>query len=96
VAVQHAPEEIDPSPSQSSKKGEVPLSRLHFWSLNTIPFQPNVQPCQRYLTFLMSGNPIPFCLFFFFFFWVKHLFGTCGLKFLFFTPYGSIRITYGT
>jgi hypothetical protein len=68
VAVQHAPEEIDPSPSQSSKKGEVPLSRLHFWSLNTIPFQPNVQPCQRYLTFLMSGNPIPFFLFFFFFF----------------------------
>jgi hypothetical protein len=63
VAVQHVPEEIDPSPSQSSQKGEGPLSRLHFGSLNTIPFQPKIQPCQRYLTFLMSGNPIPFCLF---------------------------------
>lgn len=63
MAVQHAPEEIDPSPSKSSQKGEGPLSRLHFRSLNTIPFQPKRQPCQRYLTFLMSGNPIPFCLF---------------------------------
>ena len=51
-AVKHAPEEIDPSPSQSSQKGEGPLSRLHFGSLNTIPFQPKIQPCQRYLTFL--------------------------------------------
>ena len=52
MAVRHAPEEIDPSPSQSSRKGKGPLSRLHFGSLNTIPFQPKIQPCQRYLTFL--------------------------------------------
>jgi hypothetical protein len=61
VAVQHAPEEIDPSPSQSSQKGEGPLSRLHFGSLNTIPFQPKIQPCQRYLTFLpyeWKSNPV--------------------------------------
>ena len=66
MAVKHAPEEIDPSPSQSSQKGEGPLSRLHFGSLNTIPFQPKRQPCQRYLTFLpyeWKSNPIPFCLF---------------------------------
>lgn len=50
MAVQHAPEEIDPSSSQSSKKGEGPLSRLHFGSLNTIPFQPKIQPCQSSLT----------------------------------------------
>lgn len=59
--MQHAPEEIDPSPSQSSQKGEGPLSRLHFGSLNTIPFQPKIQPCQRYLTFLpyeWKSNPV--------------------------------------
>ena len=63
MAVQHAPEEIDPSPSQSSQKGEGPLSRLHFGSLNTIPFQPKIQPCQRYLTFLpyeWKSNPVLF------------------------------------
>lgn len=61
MAVKHAPEEIDPSPSQSSQKGEGPLSRLHFGSLNTIPFQPKIQPCQRYLTFLpyeWKSNPL--------------------------------------
>lgn len=61
MAVQHAPEEIDPSTSQSSQKGEGPLSRLHFGSLNTIPFQPKIQPCQRYLTFLpyeWKSNPV--------------------------------------
>ena len=61
MAVQHAPEEIDPSPSQSSQKGEGPLSRLHFGSLNTIPFQPKIQPCQRYLTFFpyeWKSNPV--------------------------------------
>ena len=60
MAVKHAPEKIDPSPSQSSQKGEGPLSRLHFGSLNTIPFQPKIQPCQRYLTFLMEwkSNPV--------------------------------------
>ena len=61
MAVQHAPEEIGPSPSQSSQKGEGPLSRLHFGSFNTIPFQPKIQPCQRYLTFLpyeWKSNPV--------------------------------------
>jgi hypothetical protein len=61
VAVKHAPEEIDLSPSQSSQKGEVPLSRLHFGSLNTIPFQSKIQPCQRDLTFLPTewkSNPV--------------------------------------
>lgn len=61
MAVKHAPEEIDPSPSQSSQKGEGPLSRLHFGSLKTIPFQPKIKPCQRYLTFLpyeWKSNPV--------------------------------------
>lgn len=61
MAVKHAPEEIDPSPSQSSQKGEGPLSRLHFGSFNTIPFQPKRQPFQRYLTFLpyeWKSNPV--------------------------------------
>ena len=57
--MKHAPEEIDPSPSQSSQKGEGPLT-----SGVCIPFQPKRQPCQRsLLTFLMSGNQILFCLF---------------------------------
>ena len=40
-----------PWESVQSERGG-PLSRLHFGSLNTIPFQPKRQPCQRYLTFL--------------------------------------------